>query len=988
MSEKVLKAILQLLALIAREDGVTEEEEQTVVHFLREEVSRQDIDTYLNLFRKYVILFDEQPNTDSLEKICERINREQSNNQKAIIIVRLMEMVIADGQVSSKENELIYEISKQLYFSDKITDLIKQFVLATTATTIDSENMLLIEDKKEKSSKPTKKMRMANLDGFVAVLRVSDFEIYFAKNIGKTDVFLNGMVMIKNHVYILSLGSILKSQNNSPIYFSGILSKFREPDELSKISFIATDLSYKFPNGNIGLRNVNIAAEGGQLIALMGGSGAGKSTLLNVLNGNESPSKGCLKINGIDLHKNKTQLEGVIGYVPQDDLLIEELTVFDNLLFTAKLCFKNKDKKELVKLSQNLLEALGLSKAAPLKVGSPLEKTISGGQRKRLNIGLELIREPSVLFVDEPTSGLSSSDSENIMDLLKELSLKGKLIFVVIHQPSEDIFKMFDELIILDVGGYQIYSGNPSEAIPYFKSLVQLVNTSLSANPEQIFNIIESKMIDENGHFTQKRKILPKEWEAHYLKKNTLKSVKEATNIPPKTLEIPNKINQWLLFCQRDLKSKLSNKQYLLINFLEAPLLALLLAFIIRYNGTNGSEYSLEENLNLPVFFFMSVIVALFMGLTISAEEIIRDRKILKREAFLNLSRLSYLLSKILILFSVSLIQTLSFVLISNWILEVQDMNIINWMILFSVSCFANILGLNISSAFKSAVTVYILIPLLIIPQLLLSGVVVNFDKLNTALTSQERVPIIGDIMASRWAFEALAVSQFKNNAYGKIIYEIDKEISQNEYATIYYIPKLQAHLDFINMHYQEDNHKHIMEVKDRLTTIRNEIAAVLQIIGSDKFTKINQLKIDTFSPSLMDETSAFFKDLRNYYNNKAKKGREKKRKILDAIPIDTQALLRSQSHNKSISNLVKNISAPERVIEVENRLIQKIYPIYQEKRTPKHLMDFRTIFYAPSKYVLGYHLDTLYFNLIIIWMMTFFLGISLYYDWLRKLVS
>ena len=189
-------------------------------------------------------------------------------------------------------------------------------------------------------------------------------------------------------------------------------------------------------------------------------------------------------------------------------------------------------------------------------------------------------------------------------------------------------------------------------------------------------------------------------------------------------------------------------------------------------------------------------------------------------------------------------------------------------------------------------------------------------------------------------------------------------------------------------MHYHGDNRKHIMEVKDRLTTIRNEIAAVLKIIGNDKFTKINQLTIDAVSPSLIDETNAFFKDLRNYYNNKAKKGREKKRKILDSIPINTQALLRSQSHNKSISNLVKNISAPERVIEVDNRLIQKIYPIYQEKQTPQHLMDFRTIFYAPSKYILGYHLDTLYFNLIIIWMMTLFLGISLYYDWLRKLVS
>ena len=201
---------------------------------------------------------------------------------------------------------------------------------------INSEHMLLIDDEPEKSSTPTKKMRMANLDGFVAVLRISDFEIYFAKNIGKTDVFLNGMIMIKNHVYILSLGSTIKSQNNSPIYFSSILSEYRKPDELSKLSFIATDLSYKFPNGNIGLKNVNIAAEGGQLIALMGGSGAGKSTLLNVLNGNESPSEGSLKINGIDLHKNKTQLEGVIGYVPQDDLLIEELTVFLSLIHISE----------------------------------------------------------------------------------------------------------------------------------------------------------------------------------------------------------------------------------------------------------------------------------------------------------------------------------------------------------------------------------------------------------------------------------------------------------------------------------------------------------------------------------------------------------------------------------------------------------------------------------------------------------------------------
>ena len=153
MSEQVLNAILQLLGLIAREDGVTAEEEQTVTRFLREEVSHQDLDTYLNVFRKYITLANEQ--TDTIDEICSRVNQEQSNNQKTIIVIRLMEMVIADGHVSVKENELLYKISKQLYFSDQVTDLIKQFVLATHSASVDSEHMLLIDDGEVKSSEQT-----------------------------------------------------------------------------------------------------------------------------------------------------------------------------------------------------------------------------------------------------------------------------------------------------------------------------------------------------------------------------------------------------------------------------------------------------------------------------------------------------------------------------------------------------------------------------------------------------------------------------------------------------------------------------------------------------------------------------------------------------------------------------------------------------------------------------------------------------------------
>src|SRR5690606_21175422 len=172
---------------------------------------------------------------------------------------------------------------------------------------------------------------------------------------------------------------------------------------------------YTFPNGGTGLRNVEVAEGPGKLIGIMGASGAGKTTLLNVLAGLEKPSKGRILINGFDVHTEKEKIHGVIGYVSQDDLLVEELTVYQNLYFNAKLCFAGHTEEEIHKRVMDVLTNLGLDQRKDLRVGSALDKTISGGQRKRLNIALELIREPAILFLDEPTSGLSSRDSENVI---------------------------------------------------------------------------------------------------------------------------------------------------------------------------------------------------------------------------------------------------------------------------------------------------------------------------------------------------------------------------------------------------------------------------------------------------------------------------------------------------------------------------------------------------------------------------------------------
>src|SRR6056297_1023030 len=253
----------------------------------------------------------------------------------------------------------------------------------------------------------------------------------------------------------------------------------------------------------------------------------------------------------------------------QDDLLISELTVYQNLYFNAKLCFKDKTQEDLDQLVEKTLKNLGLFERKDLKVGSPLNKTISGGQRKRLNIALELIREPSILFVDEPTSGLSSRDSENVMDLLRELALKGKLIFVVIHQPSSDIYKMFDKMLILDTGGYQIYYGNPVESVMYFKRLDAQINSDMgecptcgNVNPELIFNIIDAKVVDEFGRYTQNRKVTPDEWEKRYKAENTVEKVPDVQENPPQTLNIPSWLQQFKIYTIRDAISKFTNKQY------------------------------------------------------------------------------------------------------------------------------------------------------------------------------------------------------------------------------------------------------------------------------------------------------------------------------------------------------------------------------------------------------------------------------------------
>jgi ABC-type multidrug transport system ATPase subunit len=1006
MSEEILKALTQLFAIITKQDGgPTDVERKFVDDFFKARLAAETVAEYIALYNEFLVdkrkkRLDKEGNErkarvstmtsmkDSVRTlaICKKINKTLAQKQKVIVVIQLLELINSDKNFSDQRREIINTVSEVFNIQNKEYEIIEQFVLEESEFSSFSSTNIIISSAKNPFKNEGIFLPAEDLDGSIVFLKIPSVDLYFVKYIGQDDVVLNSLTIRNYQVHLYSNGSSLKPSKSSPYYYSDIVSHFNQSEDILPLTFNAEDLVFTFPNGALGLRGINISEKNGKLIGIMGASGAGKTTLLNVLAGIETPSSGTVKINGVDIFQEKEKIKGVIGYISQDDILIEDLTVFENLYYNARLCFKTSSEDEIITRVENTLTNLGLLHIKHLKVGNVLNKKISGGQRKRLNIALELIREPAVMFVDEPTSGLSSRDSENVIDLLKELSLKGKIIFVVIHQPSSDIYKKFDKMFLMDTGGYPIFNGPPVEAVTYFKTASNQINSDKgqcsecgNVNPEQIFDIVEAKVVNEYGKLTDTRKVTPQEWRKAYDKSSSFIKEEDVQEEPPNSLSIPSRLKQTIIYTTRDLKSKFSNTQYLIINLLEAPLLAALLAFIIRYKDSEAESYVFMDNENIPAYILMSIVVALFMGLTVSAEEIIKDQKILRREQFLNLSRFSYLMSKVGILFTLSALQTFTYVLVANLILDIDGMLLTYWLVLFSISCFANLLGLNISASFSSAITVYILIPLLLIPQMILSGAMFSFDNLNSVITNKNKTPIISDMMASRWAYEAVTVNQFKANNYEAPLFTYNQRKSEINFVKSYTIPKIK---NILQKEFDKKEGTYKTVILNELAKLKMNYPTILS--NNYTFDVLEKPKFDLINRDLKELEKALTKK----YNKINELIDKKTLAINQTAKKNGSSLLtiKKESSNEQLQDLVKNVGTKHRIILYQHELVQKYDPIYKFPQ-PKHSLDYRAHLYSPKKHFMGSYYDTFNFNIIVIWMMSLFLFISLYFDFLKRII-
>lgn len=1007
MSERILRALMQLFAIGASLERLTLQSRSVVEAFLKQELSLQRIPEYIALFDKHLNALQGGEDVTKARKkialssvkalrICTEINKELNTSQKYIVFIRLVEfMNSSDSTITEPEKEFLETVATVFNIEQNLQQLCLSLTIKNPdKTKLENASILCVTRHEPESNHLYRQLKHDDVDNEIWFLNIEPAGMFFLRYTGKDILTVNGKPVIQEVVSVFTQGAVLRGQRIQALYYSDVLKFFIGKKEERPIQLKAENLEFNFPNGKKGLHALNITSHSGELVGIMGSSGAGKSTLLSVLNGTSPVSSGRLLLNGKDVYKDARVLEGMIGNIPQDDLLIEELSVFQNLFYNTKLVF-GKDSDEEIKVRvMEMLDSLGLTETADLKVGNPLNKTISGGQRKRLNIALELIREPAVLFVDEPTSGLSSHDAENVMDLLKQLTLTGKLVFVVIHQPSSDIFRMFDRLLILDTGGYPIYYGNPSDSLLYFKRKAQFADADESEcpacgniNSEQIFNIIGQEVVDEFGNRTGSRKVSPKEW-FEWQKESRAGSGSEKIE-NAETHSSGNKANyfrQWKVFFTRDFLSKLSNKQYMAITLLEAPLLAGILGFILRYTSP-GENYSFTDNPNLPAYLFICVIVALFLGMTASAEEIIRDRKILQREKFLNLSRQSYLFSKIALLFIVSAIQTISFVLIGNLIFGVQDMILQYWWVLFTTACFANLVGLNISSGLDSVVTIYILIPFLIIPQILLSGVIVKFEKLNPIISDPAEVPLVGNVMASRWAFEALSVYQFRENKFQKDFFLLDAGMSEATFKKDWWIPVLRERTDkserLIGKGTADDSiHSILKLVYNELNKEQHE----------NKHLRLASLSINENEKVTMNTVQAMRQDLsalKDFYIEQFNSSSERKESIIEKMTatLEGQKAFTERKrdyYNESLDQIVRNSTGIERLRVYDDKVIRYFEPVYRVNPSANSL---KGMFFTPTKSFMGKTYDTFSVNMAVIWAMTIMFYFTLVWDVLRKLL-
>ncbi|MCR5107413.1 MAG: ATP-binding cassette domain-containing protein [Lachnospiraceae bacterium] len=503
----------------------------------------------------------------------------------------------------------------------------------------------------------------------------------------------------------------------------------------SKLIFTSQMISYCFYGGGISVdaenviikrgkgdkafitcNDVSLNIKPGELIAIIGGSGAGKSTILNAMSGYLHPASGHVYINGADLYENFDSLKKLIGYVPQSDIVYDNLTLYDMLLYTSKLRLppdtSQKEREAAIDRAISLVELTEKKKS--------FIKALSGGQKKRASIAVELLSDPNLLFLDEPSSGLDPGTERNLMTSLREMADGGKTVILVTHSTLQ--LRMCDKIVFMGKGGNLCFFGSYDDALRFFEV---------------------SDVVDVYGMITDHAKEVRQRYDATVASAQGGKTRTEQKAVVPKKKE--KKANQLPVLCQRYVKLVMNDRQRLILLMLQAPLLAILISFVS--DGEQFKQYEMTKSL-----LFSLSCCAFWVGMLNAIQEVCKERTILRREYMTGLSLTNYIISKIAVLGFMCLIQSLLMVAVFAIAVGLPEEGVLMspfleiFLTTFLTAVSASAMGLFVSALFTNADRAMTVAPILLMPQILFSGMMF-------ALSGATK--IISWFATCRWSMEA-----------------------------------------------------------------------------------------------------------------------------------------------------------------------------------------------------------------------------------------
>ena len=555
------------------------------------------------------------------------------------------------------------------------------------------------------------------------------------------------------------------------------------------------DVIHDFGPDARALDHVNFEVKRGEMLCIIGPSGSGKSTLLSVLSGQREPTRGKVKLNGIPLYERREHLVPFIAHMPQEEALNPQLTVREHLRHAVTIRRPALSLAEHERRVDSMLAELGLQSIARRRVGSPGEKTISGGERSRLNLGVDLGSRAEVFLFDEPISGLSSKDSEHVAETLRSLA-REKIVIASLHRPGAPVLRLFDKVLLLDSGGRLAYFGTPAGMVGYFRDACEelaISHPSVTAKSplgaDFVFDVLETPLSSIGGgsNTGAARRFPPSFWQERFESVDLMQSLQpgsgpvsklgesgagERLPVPPKpSRRFHAVLAVFATHFLRSLLSKYRTRGTIYSTCLEAPLLAALIAITLR-SSPEGS-YQFSSALHIPAYLFLSATVAMFLGLTNSATEVLRDRPILRRERNCQPGAGSYVMAKFAALGLVAAVQCLAYLVVGNHFLEIDGMLPYLWLWMTLTAWTGTAMALVVSSIVKTERAALTAVPLLLVPQMLLAGALVPYREMNRGLFEDASdirdrggVPVPAAFMPLRYAYEAMIVAQATRNPF------------------------------------------------------------------------------------------------------------------------------------------------------------------------------------------------------------------------------